>query len=109
MGTGQREPPAPAETPTGLRSLCRKQRSTYRLTCGILLIEGGREMKHVHKYEPLLHQRAASELAKSGIEAAELRKCRECGKEMPFLLTKKGVWVQLFEEKESEEEDILLA
>jgi len=50
-------------------------------------------MKHIHKYEPLMHQRVASELAKSGIEAAELRKCRECGKEMPFLLTKKGIWV----------------
>ncbi len=73
------------------------------------LIEGGRDMKHVHKYEPVLHQRVAPDLAKSGIEAAELRKCRECGKEMPFLLTKKGVWVQLFEEKEPEEQDILLA
>ena len=73
------------------------------------LIEGGRDMKHVHKYEPLLHQRVAPDLAKSGIEAAELRKCRECGKEMPFLMTKKGVWVQLFEEKEPEEQDILLA
>jgi len=73
------------------------------------LNEGGRDMKHVHKYELLMHQRVASELAKSGIEAAELRKCRECGKEMPFILTKKGVWIQLFEEKEAEEQDILLA
>jgi hypothetical protein len=66
-------------------------------------------MKHAHKYVPLVHQRVASELAKSGIEAAELRKCGECGKEMPFLLTKKGVWVQLFEEIDTEEQDILLA
>ena len=73
------------------------------------LIEGGRDMKHIHKYEALLHQRVSPDLAKSGIEAAELRKCRECGKEMPFLLTKKGVWVQLFDEKDAEEQDILLA
>jgi len=66
-------------------------------------------MKHVHKYEPLVHERVSAELAKAGIEAAELRKCRECGKEMPFLMTKKGIWVQLFEEKGSEEEDILMA
>ena len=49
------------------------------------------------------------ELLKSGIEAAEIRKCVECGKETPFVLTRKGVWVQLFEENEPDEQDILLA
>ena len=66
-------------------------------------------MKHIHKYEPLVHRRLSSELAKSGIEAAEIRKCRECGQEMPFLLTRKGAWVELFEENEPDEQDILLA
>jgi hypothetical protein len=57
----------------------------------------------------MLHQRISSALLKSGIEAAEIRKCRECGKEMPFVLTRKGAWVQLFEEMDADEQDILLA
>jgi hypothetical protein len=76
---------------------------------GYSLHEGGTNMKHVHAYEPLLHQRISAELLKAGIESAEIRKCRECGKEMPFVLTRKGVWVQLFEELEADEQDILLA
>ncbi|NJD56117.1 MAG: hypothetical protein FIA94_06890 [Nitrospirae bacterium] len=66
-------------------------------------------MKHVHKYDSLMHERVSAELANLGIEAAELRRCKECGKEMPFLMTKKGIWVQLFEEKGPEDQDILLA
>jgi hypothetical protein len=51
----------------------------------------------------------SSELLKSGIEAAGTRRCRECGKEMPFLLIRKGAWVQLFDDIEPDEQDILLA
>jgi hypothetical protein len=66
-------------------------------------------MKHVHKYEPLSHHGISPELAKLGLEAAEIRKCKKCGQEMPFLLTKKGAWVPLFEEAEGDQQDILMA
>lgn len=66
-------------------------------------------MKHTHTYEPLMHRRTSSELMKLGIEAAEIRKCRDCGQETPFVLTRKGAWVQLFDESEPDEQDILLA
>lgn len=44
-----------------------------------------------------------------GIEAAEIRTCRKCGKEMPFLLTRRGDWIALFAEAETDQQDILLA
>lgn len=66
-------------------------------------------MKHVHKYESASHHGVPAELAEFGIEAAELRKCSKCGREMPFLLTKKGDWIPLFEEAETDVKDILLA
>lgn len=43
-----------------------------------------------------------------GIKAAEIRKCKTCQVEMTFVLTKDG-WVQLFEDKEPDERDVLLA
>jgi len=66
-------------------------------------------MDHIHKYETLSRHGIPSELMEFGIEAAELRRCKKCNKEMPFLLTKKGTWVPLFEERETAEQDILLA
>jgi hypothetical protein len=66
-------------------------------------------MKHEHKYESLSHHGVSSELTDLGIEAAEMRKCSKCGKEMPFLLTRKHVWIPLFKDRESDERDILLA
>lgn len=66
-------------------------------------------MKHVHKYETISHHGITSELMDLGIKAAEIRKCKKCQKEMPFVLIQKGEWVPLFDEMESNERDILLA
>ncbi len=66
-------------------------------------------MNHVHKYESVSHHGISTELMEFGIEAAEMRRCKKCGKEMPFLLTKRGVWVSLFAEGETDQQDILLA
>jgi hypothetical protein len=73
------------------------------------LEKGGSIMNHIHKYETLSRHGIPSELMEFGIEAAELRKCKKCGKEMPFLLTKKGDWVPLFQDGETDQQDILLA
>ena len=66
-------------------------------------------MNHVHKYESDSHHGISTELMEFGIEAAEIRKCKKCGKKMPFLLTKRGDWVALFAEVETDQQDILLA
>ena len=66
-------------------------------------------MKHVHKFETLLHHDIRSELMEFGLQAAEIRKCSKCRKEMTFLQTKKGEWLPLFDERSSDERDILLA
>jgi len=66
-------------------------------------------MNHVHKYESVSHHGISTELMEFGIEAAEMRRCKKCGKEMPFLLTKRGVWISLFAEGETDQQDILLA
>lgn len=66
-------------------------------------------MKHVHRYEPIAHPGVTSEVRDLGIQGAELRKCKTCQKEMPFVLIKKGTWVPLFDEREGSEQDILLA
>lgn len=66
-------------------------------------------MNHVHNYESVSHHGISTELMEFGIEAAEMRRCKKCGKEMPFLLTKRGVWVSLFAESGTDQQDILLA
>jgi len=66
-------------------------------------------MKHIHKYETISHHGISSELMELGIQAAEIRKCTKCQKEITFLLTKKGQWVPLFADREADEQDILLA
>jgi hypothetical protein len=66
-------------------------------------------MKHIHKYETISHHGITEELMDLGIKAAEIRKCRKCEKEMPFVLTQKGKWFPLFDDSQSEDKDILLA
>jgi hypothetical protein len=65
-------------------------------------------MKHRHEYEAVFHPNLAAEMKLLGIKAAEIRKCKTCQREMTFVLTRDG-WVQLFEEKESDVRDVLLA
>ena len=66
-------------------------------------------MKHVHKYETISHHGITSELMDLGIKAAEIRKCKKCQHEMPFVLTPKGGWVPLFDDREADDQDILMA
>lgn len=66
-------------------------------------------MKHVHKYEPISHHGINPELMKLGLQSAEVRKCPKCQKEMIFVSTKKGDWFPVLDDRESEEQDILLA
>lgn len=66
-------------------------------------------MKHTHRYETISHHGITSELMDLGIKAAEIRKCKTCHKEMPFVLIHKDEWFPLFDDRESDEQDILLA
>lgn len=65
-------------------------------------------MKHTHDYEAYLHPELTEEAKALGIKAVELRKCKACGKEMTFIWTRDG-WHPLFEDREAEGQDILLA
>lgn len=65
-------------------------------------------MTHRHEYEPSYHPALTPEAKALGIKAAEIRKCKSCGHEMTFIFIKSD-WVPLFEEKEADERDILLA
>jgi hypothetical protein len=65
-------------------------------------------MKHKHDYETVYHPSPTAEVKVIGVKATEIRRCKACQKEMPFVLTKDG-WFQLFEDKEADEKDILLA
>ncbi|MFA4830388.1 MAG: hypothetical protein WC855_03140 [Thermodesulfovibrionales bacterium] len=65
-------------------------------------------MKHKHTYETISHHSPTPGTIKLGIKAAELRRCTACKKEMTFILTKEG-WFPLFEDKEADKQDILLA
>ncbi len=66
-------------------------------------------MKHIHKYEPVSHHGIRSELIELGLQAAEIRRCSKCHKEMTFVQTKKGEWIPLIDERETDEQDILMA
>ncbi len=66
-------------------------------------------MKHVHQYETVSHHVVRQELIEHGIQTAEMRKCTECHREMPFVRTKKGDWLPLFEDREQDTHDILMA
>ena len=64
---------------------------------------------HEHKYETASHHGITSELMELGLESAEVRKCSKCHKEMIFVLTKKGEWFPVIDDRAAEDKDILLA
>ncbi len=66
-------------------------------------------MKHVHRYETEAHLGINPELNELGIQSAEIRKCRVCHKEITFVQTRKGDWLPLLDDREADEQDILLA
>jgi hypothetical protein len=63
---------------------------------------------HVHDYEAVSHPAPSPGARSLGIKSAEIRKCRKCQKEMPFILVKDR-WVALFEDPDVDEQEILLA
>jgi hypothetical protein len=63
---------------------------------------------HVHEYEAVSHPVLSPGARSLGIKSAEIRKCKGCQKEMPFILTKDR-WVALFEDPDADDRDILLA
>lgn len=63
---------------------------------------------HVHEYEAVSHPVPSAGARSLGIKSAEIRKCRKCLKEMPFILAK-DKWVALFEDPDADEQEILLA
>lgn len=65
-------------------------------------------MTHKHEYEISFRPSISQEAGEMGIKAAEMRKCKSCGKEMTFVLLGED-WIPLFDEKERDERDILLA
>mgnify|MGYP006269931339 CR=1 FL=1 len=65
-------------------------------------------MKHIHQYETAHRPTLTEQVEEHGIKAAEMRRCRVCEKQMPFVLTKQG-WFPLFEDREVDEKEILLA
>lgn len=65
-------------------------------------------MKHRHDFEIIYHPSLTPEAAALGIKGAEVRKCITCQKELTFIQTKDG-WFPLFQDTESDKQDILLA
>jgi len=65
-------------------------------------------MEHKHQYETIFRHAVTPRPAELGIKGAEIRRCTQCSKEMTFVFIK-DAWVPLFEDKESAEQDILLA
>ncbi len=65
-------------------------------------------MKHKHEFEIVSHPGLTPQARVLGIRNAEIRKCTTCKKELTFIETKEG-WFPLFEDRESGEQDILLA
>jgi hypothetical protein len=63
---------------------------------------------HVHEYEAVSHPVPSPGARSLGIKSAEIRKCRKCEKEMPFILAKDR-WVALFEDPDADDQEILLA
>jgi hypothetical protein len=64
--------------------------------------------EHHHDYEAYYHPNVTPKARELGIKAVELRKCKLCDKELTFILTDTD-WFPLFEYKEADEQDILLA
>jgi hypothetical protein len=65
-------------------------------------------MEHKHEYEAYYHPYVSKQAKELGIKAVELRKCTKCEREMTFVLTN-DEWIPLFEYKEGDEQDILMA
>ncbi len=65
-------------------------------------------MGHKHEFEAYFHPYVTDKARGLGIKSVELRKCKGCGKEMTVVLTDKE-WFPLFEYRDSDEQDILLA
>jgi len=65
-------------------------------------------MKHRHEYEAVYHPNLSAEAKTVGLRAVEMRRCKTCLKEMPFIMIKKE-WFPLFEDPESGDQGILLA
>jgi hypothetical protein len=74
------------------------------VSCG----EEERVMEHRHEYEAVYHPNPSAAAKTIGIKAAEMRKCKTCQKEMPFVMIRDH-WVPLFEDTESGDQGILLA
>ncbi len=66
------------------------------------------DMKHRHEYEAVYHPNLSSAAKTLGIKAVEMRKCKTCQKEMPFVMIKKE-WFPLFEDPDSADQGILMA
>jgi hypothetical protein len=65
-------------------------------------------MKHVHEYESTYHRSPSPEAKALGIDAVEVKKCKTCSYETINIVTKKGAF-PLFEARDAEDQDILLA
>jgi len=65
-------------------------------------------MRHKHDFESIYHPTPSSEVKDHGILAVEIRKCKGCQEEVPFVLINHK-WLPLFEDKGSGGQDILLA
>ena len=65
-------------------------------------------MKHKHEFESVYHPTPSAEVKDHGILAVEVRRCKGCRTEVPFVLIK-NKWLPLFEDKGSNDQDILLA
>ena len=66
-------------------------------------------MSHTHKYETISRHGVTAELMELGIQAAEIRRCKQCLKEMTFVQMRKGEWVPVYNDTERSEQDILMA
>lgn len=65
-------------------------------------------MKHKHDFESVYHPNPSSEVKDHGILAVEIRRCKGCQRELPFVLIR-NKWLPLFEDSGSDDQDILLA
>jgi hypothetical protein len=66
------------------------------------------ERGHKHDYETIYHPSPAPKARALGIEAAEIRRCKTCQKEMTFVFVR-NEWFSLFEDLPFEDQGVLLA
>lgn len=65
--------------------------------------------EHKHEFEPISHPSLSAAAIELGIRAAEMRECRICKMQTPYIQTKDSRWVSLFKEETGDEQNILLA